>query len=174
MNLCQCPLGLIPHFYVREAISSSCGFDRGVNALSGLYLISTFAEAVYVYWFKPMSVNALSGLYLISTQTAHSWSQLRQWVSMPSRAYTSFLRWRRWSRNILMHSCQCPLGLIPHFYKAARNKLSVAIEMCQCPLGLIPHFYWRHDRGAVMLRVVSMPSRAYTSFLQGARYGKED
>ena len=116
MNLCQCPLGLIPHFYVREAISSSCGFDRGVNALSGLYLISTFAEAVYVYWFKPMSVNALSGLYLISTQTAHSWSQLRQWVSMPSRAYTSFLRWRRWSRNILMHSCQCPLGLIPHFY----------------------------------------------------------
>ena len=71
-NWCQCPLGLIPHFYVREAISSSCGFDRGVNALSGLYLISTFAEAVYVYWFKPMSVNALSGLYLISTQTAHS------------------------------------------------------------------------------------------------------
>ena len=39
---------------------------------------------------------------------------------------------------------------------------------CQCPLGLIPHFYisiafnnW-HDR----CQNVSMPSRAYTSFLR--------
>ena len=39
-TMCQCPLGLIPHFYV-----ISCGsYNEGcysVNALSGLYLIST-------------------------------------------------------------------------------------------------------------------------------------
>ena len=63
---CQCPLGLIPHFY------SSCSFDRdfkhllGVNALSGLYLISTEPDFV-VPCEMIASVNALSGLYLIST-----------------------------------------------------------------------------------------------------------
>ena len=37
---CQCPLGLIPHFYVLYALRN--GYIRlGVNALSGLYLIST-------------------------------------------------------------------------------------------------------------------------------------
>ena len=39
--MCQCPLGLIPHFYsaadyISDAVSLGC-----VNALSGLYLIST-------------------------------------------------------------------------------------------------------------------------------------
>ena len=40
----------------------------------------------------PQRVNALSGLYLISTR------------------YLNFLEmlWKYW--------CQCPLGLIPHFY----------------------------------------------------------
>ena len=38
--LCQCPLGLIPHFYNRTySISESEAYS--VNALSGLYLIST-------------------------------------------------------------------------------------------------------------------------------------
>ena len=147
MNLCQCPLGLIPHFYADSTFLIAAE-TVGVNALSGLYLISTVKEVIKKY------PNAF--------------------VSMPSRAYTSFLRLGVFDDDKKPGWCQCPLGLIPHFYKAARNKLSVAIEMCQCPLGLIPHFYWRHDRGAVMLRVVSMPSRAYTSFLQGARYGKED
>ena len=39
--------------------------------------------------------------------------------------------------------------------------------MCQCPLGLIPHFYINNDTvygGGGMW--VSMPSRAYTSFLR--------
>ena len=40
ISMCQCPLGLIPHFYCTEL--SSCGISYlSVNALSGLYLIST-------------------------------------------------------------------------------------------------------------------------------------
>ena len=39
-------------------------------------------------------------------------------VSMPSRAYTSFLHW------------------------SSLQYVSKISTMCQCPLGLIPHFYW--------------------------------
>ena len=39
--------------------------------------------------------------------------------------------------------------------------------LCQCPLGLIPHFYGYLDSvTANNVSGVSMPSRAYTSFLQ--------
>ena len=58
-----------------------------------LYLISTAAYAGVTQDIK-LSVNALSGLYLISTRfrigaSTTPWSI----VSMPSRAYTSFLRY---------------------------------------------------------------------------------
>ena len=40
---------------------------------------------------------------------------------------------------------------------------------CQYPLGLIPHFYNDTDAMAERrIRLVSMPSRAYTSFLHSA------
>ena len=65
--VCQCPLGLIPHFY--EAYKAK----KKLNAYC---------------------VNALSGLYLISTgRSRASWRRRNQNVSMPSRAYTSFLRY---------------------------------------------------------------------------------
>ena len=62
---------------------------------------------------------------------------------MPSRAYTSFLQ-----------------------YSDIANELGLAIK-CQCPLGLIPHFYGEYDEQLRQFSDVSMPSRAYTSFLQG-------
>ena len=38
---------------------------------------------------------------------------------------------------------------------------------CQCPLGLIPHFYEEAAKRMTTLdKNVSMPSRAYTSFLR--------
>ena len=37
--------------------------------------------------------------------------------------------------------CQCPLGLIPHFYSTREKWSWYTIIPCQCPLGLIPHFY---------------------------------
>ena len=62
---CQCPLGLIPHFYNRICVVLLLAFWR-VNALSGLYLIST---TISKNWRirQLRCVNALSGLYLIST-----------------------------------------------------------------------------------------------------------
>ena len=38
---CQCPLGLIPHFYRGYRVLKPSGQSPRVNALSGLYLIST-------------------------------------------------------------------------------------------------------------------------------------
>ena len=61
---------------------------------------------------------------------------------MPSRAYTSFLH---------------------------GNTQGVAVEhaLCQCPHGLIPHFYSIYMDGRISrIQIVSMPSRAYTSFLR--------
>ena len=116
VNKCQCPLGLIPHFY-------------GVSHL--------------IEVLPPLCVNALSGLYLISTQ------------------YLSV------SSIISMVWCQCPLGLIPHFYVRDASLMDQPYYMCQCPLGLIPHFY--RIKGGILIwnfQLVSMPSRAYTSFLR--------
>ena len=113
---CQCPLGLISHFYElmygeeflksfkvsmpsRAYISflqaTSCDHTqmqfRCVNALSGLYLISTMYR-VELLWYKLPGVNALSGLYLISTHLIKREERSLYEVSMPSRAYISFLR----------------------------------------------------------------------------------
>ena len=63
---CQCPLGLIPHFYKLHAQDMGKKDNYGVNALSGLYLIST-ALAIMIVLNIRYRVNALSGLYLIST-----------------------------------------------------------------------------------------------------------
>ena len=62
---------------------------------------------------------------------------------MPSRAYTSFLL----------------------------ENLKIAVReiqnLCQCPLGLIPHFYTNTVMPTGIAELsVSMPSRAYTSFLR--------
>ena len=40
---------------------------------------------------------------------------------------------------------------------------------CQCPLGLIPHFYLKVMVLKPLKKPVSMPSRAYTSFLHSDR-----
>ena len=86
-------------------------------------------------------VNALSGLYLISTRRILESCYQISPVSMPSRAYTSFLQnatiWKMRSTGL-----------------------------CQCPLGLIPHFYYRKQMHQLHRSPVSMPSRAYTSFLR--------
>ena len=53
--------------------------------------------ATSVSWQKDVntlrSVNALSGLYLISTRWWKTDAKVDDWVSMPSRAYTSFLQY---------------------------------------------------------------------------------
>ena len=83
---------------------------------SGLYLIST--EILSKYYPNAVDrVNALSGLYLISTGKLLVLNDtIGNAVSMPSRAYTSFLRGKKMQEFMRKQACQCPLGLIPHFY----------------------------------------------------------
>ena len=63
-------------------------------------------------------VNALSGCYLISTNTPDC------------------------GTVIDVVECQCPLGLLPHFYIWLAHLIKrEERNLCQCPLGLLPHFY---------------------------------
>ena len=61
--------------------------------------------------------------------------------------------------------------LLSGLYLISTDGTSISAErnfsVCQCPLGLIPHFY-KNDRFYSREEVcnVSMPSRAYTSFLR--------
>ena len=66
LRKCQCPLGLISHFYGWKVSGGDPRSFTGVNALSGWYLISTIGQAILF--------------------------------------------------SIKSHLCQCPLGLISHFY----------------------------------------------------------
>ena len=45
-------------------------------------------------------------------------------------------------------------------------KIEMGMYECQCPLGLIPHFYADTKVSTEQTGCVSMPSRAYTSFLR--------
>ena len=99
----------------------------------------------YVYSLVPGVWHFfISGLYLISTIRPESKRRAFQSkVSMPSRAYTSFLLCQYVDGSIeAFVMCQCPLGLIPHFYLHRRGVSLASLRIrCQCPLGLIPHFY---------------------------------
>ena len=94
-------------------------------------------------------------------------TQIAKWmeVSMPSRAYASFLLYALRNGCIRLALCQCPLGLMHHFYAItteADGSINIGVnalsglciistrkvvsglewdEMCQCPLGLMHHFY---------------------------------
>ena len=87
-----------------------------VNALSGCYLISTeaYGDVIDIPFAR---VNALSGCYLISTGLTSICRVSGEGVSMPSRAVTSFLPNASVAMNLLLNKCQCPLGLLPHFYR---------------------------------------------------------
>ena len=106
--------------------------------------------AAYLTGFPPVGLHALSwthglapmwsGLYIIST-------------------------WNNIVALITLNECQCPLGLIPHFYLIELLMYRDLSSLCQCPLGLIPHFYLLAVCMVKIEELVSMPSRAYTSFL---------
>ena len=114
--MCQCPLGLIPHFYEKKLTEVYKKTNFGVNALSGLYLISTCTD-----------VDVLD--------TDES-------VSMPSRAYTSFLHLSNMESYLSHHFVSMP----------SRAYTSFLLESV--------------GRRNIIRRIVSMPSRAYTSFLR--------
>ena len=89
----------------------------------------------------------------------------RRRVSMPSRAYTSFL-----PENVGIYSRRCfGVNALSGLYLISTQQMvqfqGHCLVMCQCPLGLIPHFYLQDKGVKCVAACVSMPSRAYTSFL---------
>ena len=73
---------------------------REVSMPSRAYTSFLLAEAFKCQSpFADQCVNALSGLYLISTSDKVVWKKLRKQCK-----------------------CQCPLGLIPHFYLPGDNR----------------------------------------------------
>ena len=136
------PSRAVTSFLQRHKFPAKGSTHQGVNALSGCYLIST-VEKYAVNITSGMSVNALSGCYLISTSSVvkiyekaehHRVNALSGcylistckkverrclsslYVSMPSRAVTSFLPEPEPEPEDDESECQCPLGLLPHFY----------------------------------------------------------
>ena len=75
---------------------------KSVNALSGLYIISTRKQSSKESEGINSCVNALSGLYIISTGNKYVKEDVKCHVSMPSRAYTSFLRLEKNRQPTLM------------------------------------------------------------------------
>ena len=87
-------------------------------------------------------VNALSGLYLISTVSmSNSECAEMFWCQCPLGLIPHFYQQLSCFRTGASAACQCPLGLIPHFYGRSVYDIRKLFKPCQCPLGLIPHFY---------------------------------
>ena len=89
--MCHCPLGLIPHFYDKEKSFDKVAYVKcqcPLGLIPHFYFLCNRRNQVV----KRGGVNALSGLYLISTA-----------AELTEKAGN-------------FDKCQCPLGLIPHFY----------------------------------------------------------
>ena len=87
-------------------------------------------------------------------------------MSVPSLAYTSFLQSTELSNGVSHLMCQCPLGLIHHFYLLEGGISSGRLLLVSMPSRAYTSFL----HGICVTRSpehnqVSMPSRAYTSFL---------
>ena len=137
---CQCPLGLMTHFYINKA-NGSCHLLSMVSMPSRAddSFLRTAAMYITSSW---NSVNALSGWWLISTFMAFvNYSNHGSSVSMPSRADDSFLHSLIFHSLLLFSLCQCPLGLMTHFYGGETEVEVLDMDLCQCPLGLMTHFY---------------------------------
>ena len=89
---CQCPLGLVPHFYTTmlDCIMSNTDIVSMPSRASTSFLQGKHLLHVSCY---DKSVNALSGQYLISTEIPAGVVRSIITVSMPSRASTSFLQY---------------------------------------------------------------------------------
>ena len=142
LSRCQCPLGLIPHFYTMAIVYDAdqhtivsmpsrayTSFlllislelpgvvSQSVNALSGLYFISTLWRLVIILKCTKKCVNALSGLYFISTESMFSGrDEIIMGVNALSGLYFISTMVMIIMGVIGVILCQCPLGLILHFY----------------------------------------------------------
>ena len=86
-------------------------------------------------------VNALSGCYLISTIDQHCNTYGYSRCQCPLGLLPHFYKGEGVIMRKIDNRCQCPLGLLPHFYHSSMYPVVAAENVCQCPLGLLPHFY---------------------------------
>ena len=140
--MCQCPLRLVPPGTLTKPVyplkkplfTDPSGFPDPSGLLTPLALISTQTPGCgSKAWGN--RVNALAGFYFIVTNK------------------TSELKF-------VFEMCQCPLGLILHFY-APQQFILLNLEKVSMPCRLILHFYRRkREEENRRHRSVSMPSRA--------------
>ena len=91
----------------------------------------------------------------------------RRCVSMPSRAYASFLLHCQKQTLVLdLDPCQCPHGLVPHFYRQPLSSVVSGQVIVSMPSRASTSFLHQFQRSIKECYSVSMPSRASTSFLQ--------
>ena len=162
------PYQAVTSFLQEILTTKALQYYHCVNALSGCYLISTALQEISTA-IQETCVNALSGCYLISTEDDRK-AILSYWdrVNALSGCYLISTAQQIMLSEELSGVCQCPLGLLPHFYPGKEKIMKKFICMCQCPLGLLPHFYKAIvSRKGERRKYVSMPSRAVTSFLLG-------
>ena len=122
-------------------------------------------------WFSLLegqSVNALSGLYLISTVSTQSWLYDIGSVSMPSRAYTSFLR--TCSHDVDANNTM-GVNALSGLYLISTGRNLIARTGWRKGVNALSGLYLiSTDTNLISLLKqvisVSMPSRAYTSFLR--------
>ena len=87
---------------------------------------------------------------------------------MPSRAYASLLLKKSLITYLTnIHLVSMPSRAVTSFLHGDEIDLMYDdLSPCQCPLGLLPHFYKKYGAPSLKVNSVSMPSRAVTSFLQ--------
>ena len=93
---------------------------------------------------------------------------VRSYVSMPFQAYISFLLKKNVFGAVEKLMCQCPFGLIPHFYRCPiEGEVNSWVEVSM-PSRAYTSFLRIMSAAITQERLyeVSMPSRAYTSFLR--------
>ena len=105
---CQCPLGLVPHCYVRSAVVHSVNKD-------GVSMPSRASTSLLLF-------RSVKDLRVINS-----------YVSMPSRASTSLLPAILGNIGRMTSLCQCPLGLVPHCYAVDCNDITHQIIRVSMP-----------------------------------------
>ena len=112
-------------------------------------------------------VNALSGLYLISTGKDNIKGAFADWVSMPSRAYTSFLLNWRYDRGAVI--LRASVNALSGLYLISTIDVVITGESEHAAVSMPSRAYTSFLQPGkddyVIRKFVSMPSRAYTSFL---------
>ena len=115
-SMCQCPLGLIPHFYGDDHIENFA-------LLKNVSMPSRADTSFLPYISRLFNPR---GCY----------------VSMPSRADTSFLHQKKQRNRSLIVIVSMPSRADTSFlHQILIASICDKVVLCQCPLGLIPHFY---------------------------------